>query len=66
MAQLDGCRTEVLGRSASVIQRKVRSYLERNRFISLRLAAIQIQALCRGTESINLNALVAISDSLLQ
>ncbi|XP_023539621.1 myosin-7-like isoform X1 [Cucurbita pepo subsp. pepo] len=48
MAQLDGCRTEVLGRSASVIQRKVRSYLERNRFISLRLAAIQIQALCRG------------------
>ncbi|KAM6588132.1 hypothetical protein CsatA_010737 [Cannabis sativa] len=27
MAELDACRSEVLGRSASVIQRKVRSYL---------------------------------------
>ncbi|XP_008438435.1 myosin-6 isoform X1 [Cucumis melo] len=48
MAELDACRTEVLGRSAMVVQRKVRSYLARKNFILLRLAAIQIQALCRG------------------
>ncbi|KAK7819265.1 myosin-8 [Quercus suber] len=48
MAELDGCRSEVLGRSASIIQRSVRSYLGRKTFILLRLSAIQIQALCRG------------------
>ncbi|XP_062166607.1 myosin-8-like [Alnus glutinosa] len=48
MAELDGYRSEVLGRSASIIQRKVRSYLCHKRFILLRLSAIQIQALCRG------------------
>ena len=57
MAELDACRTEVLGRSAMVVQRKVRSYLGRKNFILLRLAAIQIQALCRGIKLINLNAL---------
>ncbi|KAF4394675.1 hypothetical protein G4B88_011136 [Cannabis sativa] len=36
MAELDACRSEVLGRSASVIQRKVRSYLARKSFILLR------------------------------
>lgn len=50
MAELDGYRSEVLGRSASIIQRNVRSYLERKSFILLRLSAIHIQALCRGTE----------------
>ncbi|KAB1219396.1 Myosin-14 [Morella rubra] len=48
MAELDGYRSEVLGRSASIIQRNVRSYLSRKSFILLRLSAIQIQALCRG------------------
>ncbi|KAK6265916.1 hypothetical protein QUC31_016753 [Theobroma cacao] len=48
MAELDARRSEVLGRSASVIQRKVRTYLGRKRFMLLRLSAIQIQALCRG------------------
>ncbi|KAG6732379.1 hypothetical protein I3842_01G174300 [Carya illinoinensis] len=48
MAELDGYRSEVLGRSASIIQRNVRSYLERKSFILLRLSAIHIQALCRG------------------
>ncbi|KAK4585859.1 hypothetical protein RGQ29_023176 [Quercus rubra] len=48
MAELDACRSEVLGRSASIIQRRVRSYLGRKTFILLRLSAIQIQALCRG------------------
>ncbi|XVF65003.1 hypothetical protein PTKIN_Ptkin09bG0211800 [Pterospermum kingtungense] len=48
MAELDARRTEVLGRSASLIQRKVRTYLSRKRFILLRLSSIKIQALCRA------------------
>ncbi|XP_048447849.1 myosin-8-like [Pyrus x bretschneideri] len=48
MAELDAYRSEVLGRSASVMQRKVRSYLCRKKFVLLRLSAIQVQALCRG------------------
>ncbi|KAL5542469.1 hypothetical protein UlMin_010179 [Ulmus minor] len=48
MAELDACRSEVLGKSASIIQRKVRSYLARREFVLLRLSAIHIQASCRG------------------
>ncbi|KAK9087685.1 hypothetical protein Syun_030079 [Stephania yunnanensis] len=48
MADLDARRTEVLGRSANIIQRKVRSYFGRKSFILLRFSAIQIQAACRG------------------
>ncbi|XP_062186610.1 myosin-6-like isoform X2 [Phragmites australis] len=48
MAELDALRTEVLGRSASKIQRKVRSYLARKNFIQLRISATQFQAICRG------------------
>ncbi|KAK9733826.1 hypothetical protein RND81_04G095200 [Saponaria officinalis] len=48
MADLDARRTEVLGRSAGIIQRKVRSYLARRSFILLRRSAVHIQALCRG------------------
>ncbi|KAF7804577.1 myosin-6-like isoform X2 [Senna tora] len=48
MADLDTRRSEVLGKSASIIQRKVRSYLARRSFVLLRLSAIQIQAACRG------------------
>ncbi|KAJ6687161.1 MYOSIN [Salix purpurea] len=48
MAELDTRRSEVLGRSASIIQRKVRSYLSRRSFITLRRSAIQIQSACRG------------------
>ncbi|CAN6547644.1 unnamed protein product [Malus baccata var. baccata] len=48
MAELDAYRSEVLGRSASIMQRKVRSYLCRKKFVLLRLSAIQVQALCRG------------------
>ncbi|KAL6343063.1 hypothetical protein AAG906_017875 [Vitis piasezkii] len=47
MAELDARRNEVLGRSASIIQRKVRSYLTRKSFVLLRQSAIQIQASCR-------------------
>ncbi|XP_019705642.1 myosin-6 isoform X2 [Elaeis guineensis] len=48
MAELDARRNAVLGRSASKIQRKVRSYLARKSFILFRKAAIQLQAVCRG------------------
>ncbi|MQL71295.1 hypothetical protein Taro_003629 [Colocasia esculenta] len=48
MAELDAQRSEVLGRSANIIQRKVRSYLARRWFVSLRKSAIQIQSICRG------------------
>ncbi|KAL3828327.1 hypothetical protein ACJIZ3_017129 [Penstemon smallii] len=48
MAELDSHRNQFLGRSACIIQRKVRSYFTRKDFISLRMSAVQIQALCRG------------------
>jgi myosin V len=48
MAELDALRTEVLGCSASKIQRKVLSYLARKIFIQLRICATQLQAFCRG------------------
>ncbi|XP_073106123.1 myosin-8 isoform X2 [Elaeis guineensis] len=48
MAELDARRNEVLGRSANIIQRKVRSYLAHKNFILSRKSAVQIQAICRG------------------
>ncbi|PNX59932.1 myosin-H heavy chain-like protein, partial [Trifolium pratense] len=48
IAELDTCRSEILGKSTSIIQRKVRSYLSCRSFVSIRLPAIQIQAACRG------------------
>ncbi|XP_058095055.1 myosin-8-like isoform X3 [Magnolia sinica] len=48
MAELDARRNEVLGRSAAIIQRKVRSHLAHKTFVSLRRSAIEIQAACRG------------------
>ena len=48
MADLDTRRTDILGRSASIIQRKVRSYLATKTFMQLRSSATQIQAVCRG------------------
>ncbi|KAL3812395.1 hypothetical protein ACJIZ3_013663 [Penstemon smallii] len=48
MAELDSHRSQVLGRSTCIIQRKVRSYLARKKFISLRKSAVLIQTLCRG------------------
>ncbi|KAL9687837.1 hypothetical protein QQ045_032244 [Rhodiola kirilowii] len=47
MAELDAFRTEVLGRSARMIQRRVRSYLCRKKFLLLRDSAIQIQVFIR-------------------
>ncbi|EEF44325.1 myosin XI, putative [Ricinus communis] len=48
MAELDARRNEVLGKSASIIQRKVHTYFCRKSFILLRQSAINIQTLCRG------------------
>ncbi|KAL2230174.1 UNVERIFIED_CONTAM: Myosin-8, partial [Sesamum indicum] len=48
MAELDTVRNQVLGVSASKIQRKFRTYLARKSFLSLRNSAIQIQTLSRG------------------
>ncbi|GMI71781.1 myosin XI A [Hibiscus trionum] len=48
MAELDALRAEVLARSASLIQRKVRTYLARKYYTLLRLSTKQIQAFCRG------------------
>ncbi|KAJ6824987.1 myosin-6-like [Iris pallida] len=48
MAELDARRNAVLGRSASIIQRKVRSYLSRKSFLLLQKSAIQLQAVCKG------------------
>ncbi|XP_071738132.1 myosin-6-like [Rutidosis leptorrhynchoides] len=48
MAELDARRTKVLGRSATIVQRKVRSFIARKSFILLRHSALQIQAVCRG------------------
>ncbi|XP_039123360.1 myosin-6-like [Dioscorea cayenensis subsp. rotundata] len=48
MAELDARRTDVLGRSASIIQRKVRTYFCRKHFILLQKSAIQLQTVCRG------------------
>ncbi|CAN1278925.1 XI-2 [Linum perenne] len=48
MAQLDARRTEVLGRSATIIQKKVRSYYCRKKYVLLRQSAIEIQNVCRG------------------
>ncbi|CAN0905013.1 XI-2 [Linum grandiflorum] len=48
MAELDARRTEVLGRSATIIQKKVRSYYCRKKYVLLRRSAIEIQNVCRG------------------
>ncbi|XP_047336364.1 myosin-6-like [Impatiens glandulifera] len=48
MADLDARRTDVLGKSASIIQRKVLSYMARKRYMALSLSAICIQSVCRG------------------
>ncbi|KAK4408185.1 Myosin-6 [Sesamum angolense] len=48
MAELDARRTEVLGRSASIIQRKFRSHMARRSFVLLRRSAILVQSVCRG------------------
>ncbi|KAK4492449.1 hypothetical protein RD792_003258 [Penstemon davidsonii] len=54
MAELDARRTEVLGRSASIIQRKIRSYMAKKSFTVLRRSAITMQSVCRGEHTRNI------------
>ncbi|XP_074284559.1 myosin-6-like isoform X2 [Silene latifolia] len=48
MAELDALRNEVLGRSATVIQKQVRTFFYHRWFGQMRLSAITIQAYTRG------------------
>ncbi|KAL3647675.1 hypothetical protein CASFOL_008643 [Castilleja foliolosa] len=48
MAELDARRTEVLGKSAIIIQNKFRSYMSKKSFVQMRRSAIFIQSVCRG------------------
>lgn len=69
MAELDTRRSEILGKSASIIQRKVRTYLARQTFVLLRLSAKQIQAACRGLCLFiiwNINLLVGSKQKVLK
>ncbi|KAL8152977.1 hypothetical protein V2J09_010737 [Rumex salicifolius] len=48
MAELDALRTEILGTSATIIQRKFCTYSTRERFILLQASATHIQEFARG------------------
>jgi myosin V len=65
MAELDAMRNEVLGRSASKIQRKVRSHQARKNFILVRSSAVNLQAICRGKNTMYLIKLYGKSFGIL-
>ncbi|KAJ0240162.1 Myosin-10 [Hirschfeldia incana] len=48
MAELDAHRSEALGHSARIIQRKVLSYQSRKKYLMLQSASTDVQAFCRG------------------
>ncbi|XP_021724818.1 myosin-6-like isoform X2 [Chenopodium quinoa] len=48
MAELDALRNEVLGQSATKIQKQIRTYFFHRWFKQMRLSAIHIQTFCRG------------------
>ncbi|KAM7256748.1 hypothetical protein ACFE04_012489 [Oxalis oulophora] len=48
MAELDTLRAGILGDSAKVIQKKVRSHICRRHFLGLRRASVQVQTVWRG------------------
>ncbi|KAK7349017.1 hypothetical protein VNO80_23844 [Phaseolus coccineus] len=48
MAELDACRAEALGRSATVIQRKFRTFLCQKQYILMQLSAIELQRVAKG------------------
>lgn len=52
MAELDARRAEVLSNAAKTIQRRIRTYHARKRFIAIRKATIVIQSLWRGKSCI--------------
>ncbi|KAL6534061.1 hypothetical protein OROHE_013894 [Orobanche hederae] len=48
IAILDSCRAEVLDSAAKQIQGRLRTFVARNDFVKRRLAAVSLQACCRG------------------
>lgn len=48
MAELDAQRAGILGFSAKVIQKKIRTHITRKKFVSMRKASIRIQSFWRG------------------
>lgn len=48
MAELDKLRSEILGKSASIIQFKIKSCIVRKKYVSARRASIRIQSFWRG------------------
>ena len=48
MADLDARRALKLSGAAKIIQRKIKTYIARKYFLTLREAAICMQAFCRG------------------
>ncbi|XP_068466187.1 myosin-7-like [Phaseolus vulgaris] len=48
MAELDACRAEALGRFATVIQRKFRTFLCQKQYILMQLSAIELQRVAKG------------------
>lgn len=48
MAELDALRAVVLNNAAKIMQRRVRTHCARKRFIAMRKAAIDVQAMIRG------------------
>jgi len=53
MAELDACRAEVLGLSASVIQRRARTYICRKQYVLLQLSAVELQRVAKGVIYVN-------------
>ena len=53
MAELDACRAEALGRFATVIQRKFRTFLCQKQYILMQLSAIELQRVAKGVIYVN-------------
>jgi len=53
MAELDACRAEALGRSATVIQRKVKKFLCQKQYILMQLSAKELQRVAKGVIYVN-------------
>lgn len=49
MAELDARRAKVLGTAAESVQRRIRSYIARKRFVAMKKASIQVQSIWKST-----------------
>lgn len=52
MAELDARKAIVLGKSAKVVQKQIRSHLTRKRYVGMRSASIRIQTAWRGESNV--------------